>query len=231
VLLAVVLAAALPSTTSSSTASYPDLLRTSLRLFATLPDLRRSCLYQAMLFGGFAGAWTSLALLITGPAYGLGTSVVGLIALVGAASVFLVPAAGRWIDRRGPDIVNLVGIIGAIAAAAVLLTGLLGGVAGLIGLTVGLLLLDVAVQSSQVANQARIFALNPEARSRLNSVYMTSVFVGGSVGSLIATRIFLSLGWAAVCAMLAIAALVALVRHLLSLAKCPKVGLRRSATA
>lgn len=212
VLLAVVLAIALPSTTSSSTASYPNLLRTSLRLFATLPELRRSCLYQAMLFGGFTGAWTSLALLVTGPAYGLGTSVVGLIALVGAASVFLVPVAGRWIDRRGPDVVNLVGIIGAIAAAALLLTGLVGGVGGLVGLTAGMLVLDVAVQSSQVANQARIFALDPGARSRLNSVYMTSVFVGGSFGSLIATRIFVGFGWAAVCMSVAIAALVALVR-------------------
>lgn len=214
VLLGATLALALPTTASSSRAAYPELLRTSIRLFATLPDLRRSCLYQAMVFGGFTGAWTSVAMLLTGPSYGFGTSVVGVVALVGAASIFLVPVAGRLIDRRGPDVVNLVCILGVIAAAALLLTGLVGGVAGLIGLTVGMLLLDVAVQSSQVANQARIFALDPAARSRLNSVYMTSVFVGGSVGSLVATRIFVSFGWAAVCGMLVVAALVALARHL-----------------
>jgi len=221
VLLAAILLLALPATKSASQQTYPALLGTSLRLFATLPDLRRSCLYQGLLFGGFTAAWTSIALLITGPSYGYGTSVVGLVALVGAGSVFMVPAAGRWIDRRGPNVVNLVCIIGVVLASALLLTGLLGGIAGLVGLIVGMLLLDVSVQSSQVANQARIFALVPGARSRLNSAYMTCVFVGGSVGSWVGARIFVGLGWGAVCGLLAAAAVIALIRHLLYRAPAP----------
>jgi predicted MFS family arabinose efflux permease len=230
VLLAAILVLALPKTKSASQHTYPALLGTSLRLFATLPDLRRSCFYQGLLFGGFTAAWTSIALLITGPSYGYGTSVVGLVALVGAGSVFMVPAAGRWIDRRGSDIVNLVCIIGVVLAAALLLTGLLGGIAGLIGLIVGMLLLDVSVQSSQVANQARIFALVPGARSRLNSAYMTCVFVGGSVGSWVGARIFVGLGWGAVCGLLAAAAVIALIRHLLYKAPAPQPAAEESLT-
>lgn len=175
-LLAAVLGASIPATTPNTREPYRSLLTASLRLLRTEPELRRSALYQATLFGGFSAAWTSLALLITGPTYDLGPQTVGLIALVGAASMFCTPAAGRWIDRRGPDVVNLTCILGVIASAALLLLGTTGGALGLVVLAAGMLLLDVAVQSSQVANQSRIFALNPNARSRLNTAYMTCSF-------------------------------------------------------
>lgn len=214
-LLAVTLLVALPSTRSANRQSYPALLGSALRLARTEPELRRSCTYQALLFGAFTAAWTSIALFLTGPAFGYGTSVVGLVALVGAGSVFAVPVAGRWIDRRGPDLVNLVCFLGLGLAALVLLVGLAHGLAGLGALIVGMLLLDVSVQSSQVANQARIFALVPGARTRLNSIYMTSVFLGGAAGSWLGARAYLAFGWWAVCALVTLVAVVALLRHLL----------------
>lgn len=138
---------------------------------------------------------------------------VGVVALVGAASVFAVPLAGRRVDRRGPDSVNVVCFAGVAVAGLVLLGGLAHGPAGLCALVAGMLLLDVSVQSSQIANQARIFALVPGSRSRLNSVYMTSVFLGGSVGSWIGARAYLTLGWTALCMLLVAAAAAALLRH------------------
>jgi predicted MFS family arabinose efflux permease len=211
-LLSALLAVALPATPGSSSHRYPALLATSLRLFRELPDLRRSCFYQAALFAGFTAAWTSLALFLTGSTYHYGTSVVGLVALVGAVSVVGVPLTGRLIDRRGPDGVSRVSFIGVGLAAAVLLAGSLGGRAGFVGLLAGMLLLDVSVQASQVANQARIFALVPDARSRLNSSYMTCVFLGGSAGSWIGTRAYLAFGWNGVCAVVAVAGALALGR-------------------
>lgn len=224
VLLAVVLVVGLPDLRSSADNSYPSLLRTTLRLFADQPDLRRSCAYQFLIFGAFTAAWTSLALLVTGPGYGFGTSVVGIIALVGAASILAVKAAGRMTDRRGPDVVNAACIVGLIVSAVILLTGLLGGWFGLVGLVVGMLLLDVSVQSSQVANQARIFALVPDARARLNSAYMTCVFAGGSLGSWAGARLFVAFGWTGVCALVAAAALLALVRHTTRRSSTPVVS-------
>jgi predicted MFS family arabinose efflux permease len=214
-ILAVGLAYALPSTKRSSEQHYGALLATSVRLFLTLSELRRSALYQAVMFAGFTAAWTSIALFLTGPTYRYGTGVVGVVALVGAASIVLVPLAGRRTDSHGPDIVNLVAFVVAIAAAAVLVAGSIGGVVGLVGLIAGMLLLDISVQSSQVANQARILALVPEARSRLNSAYMTTVFLGGSAGSWIGARIYIDVGWNGVCAFVAATAGVALARHLL----------------
>jgi predicted MFS family arabinose efflux permease len=209
-LLAVVLGLALPTTVPAVRDSYPTLLADTLRMLRDERRLQRSVLFQVTVFGGFSAAWTALALLVTGPRYGMGTQAVGLLALIGAGSMFCAPAAGRWVDRLGADRVNLWCTLAALAAAAVLTAGSLGGAAGLVALAVGLLLLDVAVQCGQVANQARIFALRPEARSRLNTGYMTCTFLGGSAGSWLGTRAYVQLGWGAVCALIALAALLAL---------------------
>ncbi|MGF7236903.1 MAG: MFS transporter [Frankia sp.] len=213
-LLAAVLARTLPDTTPPSRQRYLSLLAASARLLRTEPELRRSCLYQATMFGGFSAAWTSLALLVEGPTYGLGPQSVGLIALVGAGSVFCTPVAGRWIDRRGPDPINLLCMVVAVTAAAVLAAGAVGGAAGLVALGAGMLMLDTAVQCGQAANQARIFALRPEARSRLNTAYMTCAFLGGGVGSWLGVRAYAHLGWLGVCGLVALAAALALTRHL-----------------
>jgi predicted MFS family arabinose efflux permease len=211
---AVVMAVVAPVTSPPARERYPALLAAAVRLLRTESELRRSCLYQAALFAGFSAAWTSLALLVTGPRYDLDASVVGLIALVGAASVVSTPVAGRWIDRRGPDLVNLVGMLTTLVAAVMLAAGALGGIVGLVALVVGMLFLDTAVQCGQVANQARIFALAPRFRSRLNTAYMTCSFLGGSVGSWLGVQVYIRIGWTGVCAMVAVLAGVALARHL-----------------
>lgn len=208
-LLAVALGFALPRSVPAARTGYPTLLADTLRLLRDQRPLRRSVFFQVTLFGGFSAAWTAVTLLITGPRYGMGTQAVGLLALIGAASVFLAPAAGRWVDHYGADRVNLWCILLGLASGVVLLTGLLGGAVGLVGLAIGLLMLDVAVQCGQVANQARIFALRPEIRSRLNTGYMTCGFLGAGAGSWLGTRACAQLGWGAVCALIALAALVA----------------------
>jgi predicted MFS family arabinose efflux permease len=214
-LLTAALATALPRTRPSTDQRYPALLAASAHLLRTEPLLRRSCQYQFLVFAAFSAAWTALALFITGPHYHLGTPAVGVLALVGAASMFATPIAGRRTDQRGPDAVNLVCMVGAIAAGTLLLTGHLGGALGLVGLGAGMLLLDVAVQSGQVANQARIFALNPQARARLNTAYMTCAFLGGSAGSWLGVRAYSAFGWNGVCALVVLLAVLALLRHLL----------------
>ncbi|MFI2037360.1 MFS transporter [Streptomyces bottropensis] len=209
-LLALALGFALPRSVPTVRDRYPTLLADTLRLLRREPLLRRSIYFQITVFGAFSAAWTAVALLITGPRYDMGTQAVGLLALIGAASMFLAPAAGRRVDRYGADRVNLWCILLALASGAVLLTGLAGGLAGFVGLAAGLLLIDVAVQCGQVANQARIFALRPEVRSRLNTGYMTCGFVGAGAGSWLGTRAYTQLGWGAVCAFVGVAAFLAL---------------------
>lgn len=215
-LLAVVLGLALPGGAPAVRDRYPTLLADTLRMLRGERALQRSVLFQVTVFGGFSAAWTALALLVTSPDYGMGAQAVGLLALIGAGSMFCAPAAGRWVDRLGADRVNLWCILAALVAEAVLRAGSLGGAVGLVALAAGLLLLDVAVQCGHVANQARIFALRPETRSRLNTGYMTCAFLGGSAGSWLGTRAYVQLGWGAVCALIALAALLALAAYLVS---------------
>ncbi|MEV7806682.1 MFS transporter [Microbispora sp. NPDC088329] len=216
-LLAAGLAVTVPVTAASTNRRYPALLAEPLRLLRAEPELRRSCLYQAAVFAGFSAVWTCLALLLTGPAYGLGAQAVGVLALVGAASMLCTPVAGRLVDRVGPDPVNLVCMLGVLLSAAVLAAGSLGGTAGLAALTIGTLLLDVAMQCGMVANQARVYALRPDARGRLNTAYMTCAYLGGSAGSWIGIRVWNAAGWRGVCALAALLTAVALTRHLLSM--------------
>ncbi|MFD8791417.1 MFS transporter [Streptomyces vinaceus] len=212
--LAAVLARTVPATTAPSRAPYPALLAEPLRLLRTEPRLRRSCVYQASVFAGFSAVWTCLALLLTGPSYGLGGQAVGLLALVGAATMLCTPLAGRLVDRKGPDPVNLVCLLGVLLSAVVLTAGAGGGVTGLAALTLGTLLLDIAMQSGMLANQSRVFALRPDARGRLNTAYMTCAYLGGSAGSWLGVSVHGRAGWWGVCVLLALLTAVPLTFHL-----------------
>ncbi|MEW2386829.1 MFS transporter [Streptomyces venezuelae] len=223
-LIACVLARALPRSTAPSRQRYPALVAASLRLLSTEPELRRSGFYQAMIFGGFSALWTGVALLLTGPEYGLGASAVGLLALVNAATMLCTPVTGRQVDRRGSDAVNLVCMVGVLVASAVLFAGGLGGAWGLVALAVGSLLLDVAMQSGTVANQVRIFGLSDEARARLNTAYMTCAYLGGSVGSWLSVHAFGAFGWSGVCGLVALLATLALLRHVAHLRGAGRSG-------
>ncbi|MFD8693444.1 MFS transporter [Kitasatospora purpeofusca] len=215
--LAAVLTRTLPDVTAVAPAvrpSYGSLLVEPLRLLRDEPELRRSGFYQAMVFGGFCAVWTCLPLLLTGPEYGFGAQTVGLIALVGAATMVCTPIAGRVVDRRGADPVNLAGLLGALASAAVLAAGGGGGAAGLAVLVAGTLLLDVSMQSGMIANKTRVYELRADARSRLNTAYMTFGYLGGSVGSWLGLCAHALAGWAGVCTLLALLCTLALTRHL-----------------
>lgn len=216
-LLASILARTAPVATPPSRQPYPALLAESLHLLRTEPDLRRSCFYQATVFAGFSAVWTCLALLLTGPVYGMGAQAVGLLALVGGATMLCTPLAGRLVDRHGPDPVNLVCMLAFLVSAAVLAAGAWGDAPGLTALVVGTLLLDIAMQSGMVANQARVYALRPDARSRLNTAYMTCAYLGGSTGSWLGVRAFGQAGWWGVCAFVALLTVLALACHVVAL--------------
>ncbi|MFF5532559.1 MFS transporter [Streptomyces cinerochromogenes] len=211
---AVLLARTLPDTRPASRQPYPRLLAEPLRLLCRERQLRRSCWYQATVFAGFSAVWTGLALLLTGPAYGLGTSAVGLLALVNAVTLLVTPFAGRQVDRRGPDRVNLVCFLLVAVSAALLALGGPGGPAGLAALVAGTLLLDVGIQSGMVANQVRVYAVGAGVRSRLNTAYMTCAYLGGGAGSWLGTRAYAWYGWSGVCGLLAVLTSLGLLRHL-----------------
>jgi predicted MFS family arabinose efflux permease len=194
--LALVVVTRLPPSRPTSTLSYGKLLVAPWRLAIALRTLRETSLTGAALFACFSLFWSVLALKLAGAPFHLGPQVAGLFGIVGVAGVLAAPWAGRFADRKGPRaVVSLA--IGLVAASFVVFA--LSG-RSFAGLVVGVVVLDVGLQSAQIANQSRIFALRPDARSRVNTVYMVTYFVGGAVGSAASTVAWHAFGWNGVCA-------------------------------
>jgi cyanate permease len=73
------------------------------------------------------------------------------------------------------------------------------GAQSLTSLLIGVLLLDVGVQGLHISNQGVIYALAPDARSRITTLYLTSYFFGGAIGSSVASVAYAKAGWPGVC--------------------------------
>lgn len=48
---------------------------------------------------------------------------------------------------------------------------------------------------NQVVSQRVIYAIAPEARGRITSIFMTTVFIGGAIGSSVAPMTLIRGGW------------------------------------
>lgn len=183
----------LPAMPPQTEVSYLALIRSLPQLWKEEPALRHATFQQGCLFGSFCVFWTTLALHLTSR-YQLGADVAGLFGLLGLASIVFAPLAGRLADKYGARSV--------VAAACVVMLmgwGVLGMVHTLVSMVAGALLLDLAAQAAQVANQHCIQSLRPDARNRLNAVMMTGMFSGGALASFAASVAWLTGGWLSVC--------------------------------
>jgi len=184
----------LPESPPERAHRYSALLSSLLPLVRDERELREASIIGGMIFGAFSVFWTTLAFFLEGPPYHAGAEAAGLFGLVGVAGALAAPLVGRLSDRRGPRFTT--GVALAVALASFGVFAALGRV--LLGLIAGVVLLDVGVQSAHVSNLARIHALDPAARSRRNTVYMVSYFVGGALGTWLGVRAWTRAGWAGV---------------------------------
>ena len=159
-------------------------------LFRKQVLLRESCVIGALVFASFSCFWTTFIFLLQSH-YKLGSGTAGTFGLVGAAGAFIAPFAGRKCDDFGSRY-GLTRGIAILAASYMILWGgeevVIPRIAHIAVLIVGVVILDVGAQITQVANQTRIFGLMPSAKSRINTVYMTVYFLGGAIGSWLATK-------------------------------------------
>lgn len=188
------MALTLPRSQPDTNLSYRDLLGSLGRLWREFPALRLAAATQATLFAAFTVFWTILALRLQEPRFSLGADVAGVFGIVGVIGVMAAPLAGHFADRRGPHLTVMLGAI--LTLASWILFGLWTSVAGLL---VGVVLLDFAVQGALVSNQHIVYALRPEARARLNTLFMGAMFLGGAAGSAAAAAAWAYGGWTEVC--------------------------------
>ena len=198
-LLALVLHRVLPRCGGSPPAAlrYGQLLRSTVSLFLREPLLRLRALFGLLIFAAFSTLWSSVALPLSEPPYALSHTAVGMLGLIGVVGALAASAAGRLNDR------GLSGRTTGLALALLALSWLPLAFtrSSLWALVAGVILLDLAVQAVHVTNQTLIYALRPDAGSRLIGGYMVFYSVGSATGAIAATALYAAAGWGAVCAL------------------------------
>ena len=207
VVLAATLRRALPRVPPTTGLGYGGLLRSVAELIRSERLLRQRMMLGALSFGCFSALWTALAFLLAGPPYNYGSAVIGLFGLVGVVGALTATVAGRATDRGWGWQTTTAGIVTLLVSWA----ALAAGKSSVIALIVGIALLDLGAQGLHISNQSAIYALRPDARSRLTTAYMVSCFLGASLFSALAATLFDSDGWGGVCVLGASAAALALV--------------------
>ncbi|MFI8888797.1 MFS transporter [Streptomyces paradoxus] len=167
--------------------ALPSVLRSS-------PELWRACVRQAGMFGAWSALWTSLALLLTGPEYGLSTATAGLFGLFGLTASAVAPLAGGLVDRFGAA--RVVRSAYLIAAVSVPLFWLGGHVLG--ALFAAAVAVHAALVASHVANQTLALTAT-STPATANTAYVVAGFAGGAAASALAGAAFSHFGWGGVC--------------------------------
>jgi predicted MFS family arabinose efflux permease len=196
IILAVALRVSLPGEPVRDRISYPQLLRSLWQLIRTEPVLRETSIFGGLAFGAFSVFWVTLVFFLATPPYHYGSEVAGLFGLAGIAGAVAATFVGKLADRINPRIIT--GVMLTVALVSYLLFWLFGH--WLWGLIIGVILLDLGMQGTHISNQTRIYSLNPAARSRLNTVYMVTYFIGGSLGSILGAYAWALDRWNGVCA-------------------------------
>ena len=195
-LLAGVMAKGLPHFAPTTTQSYPALLQSLASLWRAHRKLRLAALAQGLLALGFSAFWSTLAVMLHDAPFHLGSAVAGSFGLAGAVGALAAPFAGRLADRRGAEwVTRIAATITVVSFAAMLAMPLLSTGAQLALLALATVGFDLGVQASLISHQSIIYGIAPEARSRLNALLMTSVFIGMAAGGFLGAQALAGWGW------------------------------------
>lgn len=192
--LAIVLAHSLDGSSAEVAISYRDQLRATARLARTQPALRRRSVIGGLVFAAFSAFWATVAFLLVGAPYHYNQAAIGLFALVGAAGAFAAKLAGHAADHghERPTTGTLL-LLGTASFDAIAL-----GQRDLTWLLVGVLFMDAAVQGVNLLNLSVVYNLSAGARARIASVYMTTYFIFGALGSAAGAQAYRLDNWAGV---------------------------------
>lgn len=194
VLFAILLYRAIPDQAPKTSMPYPTLIASVGEVVRRERTVRWTLVLGSTGFCVFTLFWTSLTFLLSGPPFRYPVSVIGLFGLAGLAGAVAAQRAGRLHDRGWS--LPVTGAAWALALVAFVVADLAAH--SVVLLVVAIVLLDIAVQALNILNQTRLFAVSEEARSRLNTAFVTSNFIGGAIGSGAATVLWSAGGWSAV---------------------------------
>lgn len=184
----------LPDMPSNFQGTYRGLMKSLLDLFRSQPTIRMVSARSGLCFGSFLALWACLAFKLSGPPFYAGNNVIGMLGLCGVAGALTASFVGASVRRLGVRPLNFIGCGLMIAAWAVMYifqdtyTGFIAGI----------ILIDIGMQCVQISNQTCALSMAPQASSRVNTIFMTTYFVGGAAGTFLAGTCWHAFGWAGV---------------------------------
>ena len=170
---------------------YIQLLKSIRTLAVKYP---RSLLYSVrsgFAFGSFLGLWGCLAFRMKEAPFFVGSDVVGLLGICGIAGALTASNVGKYIPRFGIERINALGLMLQLLAWGIL--GLFHN--SYAGIILSIVIIDIGMQCIQLSNQSATMKLCPEASSRMNTIYMVTYFIGGSLGTFFAGTSWSLYGW------------------------------------
>lgn len=201
----------LPSFKPTTHLPYRALIGSLTHLWWHHRALRRAAFAQGLLSLGFSAFWSTLAVMLHGAPFHLGSAVAGAFGLAGAAGALAAPVAGRLADRRGPELVTRLGIAVATLSFAAMALGLtMAPHTQLVLLALATVGFDLGAQATLIAHQTIVYGIDPASRSRLNAVLFVGMFIGMAAGAGIGSLALAQWGWAGVIGLAVVSALGAL---------------------
>lgn len=193
--LTIIISFRFPKSEVSYAGTYFDLLRSLKEITYKYAVLREASLINFVVFATFGIFWTTMVLYLGSDAYHYTSEKIGLFGLVGATGAMLAPIVGRLSDKSNSRAVVGYGIL--ILIFSMLIFYFFGSI--LMAFIIGIIVLEIGQQSVHVSNQTRIYALSTAARNRLNTVFMTTSFIGTASGSAFGIFLWTLGGWKTAC--------------------------------
>ena len=185
----------MPQVSVSFHGTYRQLMRTVGKIFMTHPRLRLYSIRPAMSVACMMSIWSCMAFHLAGEPFYVGSDVVGMFGLCGIVGAIAASGVGKYVPRVGILRMSVIG--GCCQLMAWLMAWRFGD--GYAGLIVAIILADIGAQCLQVANQSGSLRQLPEATNRVNTIFMTIFFIGGSLGTFFSGLGWSMAGWTGVC--------------------------------
>lgn len=179
---AVIILKVLPEIQPNFKGRYVSLMKSLLSLWREFPQLRVYSVRAALSFGSFLAMWSCLAFKMGQAPFFADSDVIGLLGLCGVAGALTASFVGKYVKQVGVRRFNFIGC-GLILLSWLLLSTGENTYAGIIA---GIITIDIGMQCIQLSNQTSIFELAPRASNRINTIFMTTYFTGGSLGTFLA---------------------------------------------
>ncbi|MBO3098597.1 MFS transporter [Gelidibacter sp. DF109] len=193
VILFIILRWKLPNLKPNYNGSYGNLMLSLWHYFKTEPSLRLAALRGALGFAGLSAFWTTLVFLME-DSFGYGSTIAGAFGVFGIAGALGATVVGKLNDKISKNKIILYSAILLVVSWLIFLIS----AESIIGLILGVVLVDLGLQALHITNQNIIFSKNPEARNRVNTIYMVGFFIGGAIGTTLGAIAWQHLGWTGV---------------------------------